>query len=658
MNKYFLYVFFINISFLSAQNQEFNIQNAVPSIGDLKATHYNKDTTANAFYIFEEGFTEIESKNDYNLVTRYTAKIKILNKDGFEEANIAIPISKSDNKKEKIRRLYATTYNLKEGAKTQIELDPTAIYTEEHENYDLVKFTFPDLKPGSVLVYNFERESPFLFNFETWWFQGDLPKEYSKFVSKIPSNYEYYIKTIGEQKLEPYHPKIEENCFQLGDSTNPGDCVVTEYKMYSIPAFKEEEYLTSRNNYISRLEFELKRIIQLDGSIQKYTKTWNDVDRELELSKGIGRQLKRDNLVDDLLPEVIKSLPNNEDKAKEIFDFVKENYRWNGNYRLYTDMNLKDLLKEKTGNVSAINTLLHNLYDVEGFNVLPIISSSRNNGFPSKIHPAISDYNYLMVALTLDDNKEVILDATEKNIDFGRIPFRSLNKYARLMDWKNGSSWIDLEPKEYSRLSFRDSIKIHPDGTSTGFSEQILTGYHALRLRNKIEEVSEDELFRNVLNPNEHTNSTKISFLNKEDVSENLHLKFELQNKSQKINELIYFNPFNFKFFDENPFKLEKRTYPIDFGYKDIYMYSAVIEIPDNYSVIELPENKMLTMPENAGRLIFSTQKINDTTLSVQCRLNFAKATYPSVFYEGLKKIFDEIISVQTNSLIVLKENS
>ncbi len=195
-----------------------------------------------------------------------------------------------------------------------------------------------------------------------------------------------------------------------------------------------------------------------NGRVKKYTKTWDDVDRELKTDNDLGKQLRKTKWVRGVLPEDISSKPNDLEKAQEIFEFVKNNYRWNGEYRIFRNVSIKDLLEEKTGNVSAINILLHNIYVEEGFKVLPLLSSTRGNGLPTQLYPVLSEFNYLMVHLEVE-GKKYRLDATEKNSEFGITPFRTLNKYGRLLDFDNGSSWVDIEPESFSTIVFQDSIK-------------------------------------------------------------------------------------------------------------------------------------------------------------------------------------------------------
>lgn len=661
MNK-ITFLFLLITGFITAQNptstSSYNSKNSKVDISELKATAYPKDSLAHALYIFEKGYSRIDPSHDYNLLTSYEAKIKILDKEGIEEATIEIPLSASykTSKKEKLYDLKASTYKLKDGKLLKKTLSENNIYIENHENYELVKFTFPDVEPGDILVYSYDLVSPFLFDFTTWYFQEGIPKIHSEFTARIPGNYEYYVTLVGEQKLSVNDAKAIEDCIRFGASSMAG-CVETHYVMENIPAFKGEDFMTSEANFKSKIKFELKQITQLDGFEKKFTKSWEDVDKELKSSKGLGKQWRKDGLVADLLPQDIQNLPNNLEKARKIYHFVQENYKWNGEYQIHRDMNLKDIIDKHSGNVLAVNTLLHNLYSEEGFEVYPVMASTRNHGFPTRVHPVLSDFNYFFVQLDVE-GEYFNLDATGENLDFGRLPFRALNSYARKIDLENGSSWIDIHPQDYSMISYRDSLKINADGTAKGYSEQVLTGYHALNFRDYKKNNSEQEVFDEVSKPNDFTVATKTEYQNLDDNEAELHIRYDLSNKSQKINDLIYFNPFSFKFFKNNPFNLDERNYPIDFGYKDAYMYSAIIEIPEGYTVTDLPQTKALKMPNNGGSLIFSTQKISENILTVQCKLTFPQAVYTSNYYNGLKKFFSEIMAVQSQSVIVLREKA
>ncbi len=657
MTKLLSFLLLLSISVGYSQELGINTTDATVTFGDLKATIYPKDSTANAFYIHENGFSRFEDGHDYNILNNYIAKIKILNKDGYSQADIEIRLYKNDSKKETLKDLKATTYYLENGKISFQKISPNQIYTEEKEDYDLVKFTFPALRPGAVVVYSYQKESPFKFKFKTWWFQDEIPKAYSRFETSIPGNYNYNIKLVGGLKLDSHTGDVIPNCLNLGPTVSSASCSHNVYIMKDIPAFIEESYLTSARNYISRLEYELIEFTHVDGFVEKFTREWSDVDKEIRTGKGLGRQLRRTSRVDEVLPENVRSMPNNLEKAKAIYQYVQNNYNWNGETGIYDDFNIKDILEEKTGNVSAINILLHNLYAEQGFKVLPVISSTRSNGTPTKLYPVLTEFNYFLVQLDLE-GKKYLLDATGKHLDFGEIPFKALNGQGRLLDFENESSWIKLKPQHYSAISFRDSIEVGADGNSKVHSLETLSGYHALNGRKQLDKYSDDEIFSKMSSHQENVEVTDVNVINREKNSEKLEFNFLLDKKAPlTVGDKIYYNPFSFGFFDKNPLKLKERTYPIDFGYRDSYIYMVHLKLPDNMEILELPKQKLLRLPDNEGAIQFTAQKIDDKNVNILYRVTFSKAIYPAEYYPYLKKFFDEVLNLQNQSFIVLKKN-
>jgi hypothetical protein len=133
-----------------------------------------------------------------------------------------------------------------------------------------------------------------------------------------------------------------------------------------------------------------------------------------------------------LIDESIVNEPDLLKKAIGIYKYVQDNYTWDGKYGIFNNVSVKDLIKNKSGKVSEINILLHNLLDEYGIEVMPVLLSTRDNGLPTQIYPVMSDFNYLIVQASID-GKTFLLDATDDYLSFGEIPFRCLNHYGRLM---------------------------------------------------------------------------------------------------------------------------------------------------------------------------------------------------------------------------------
>src|SRR5690606_3109215 len=264
---------------------------------------YEKDSTAHAVYLYERGdsYFEVQDRHIW-LIKKYHAKKKILDQRGFSQAEVVIPYYHSDNRSERVTNLRAMTHN---GTLRHSVMPEQVFEVDENEFWSMKKFTFPKVEVGSILEYTYEIRSPYIFNLRGWSFQDGIPKVLSEFHAKIPGNYKYNRTLIGELALDVDEATLEKSCFYLpGTSSNPADREVLTYTMKDVPAFEHDgEYMLSANNYRSRLDFELSEYQGFDGTIQKFTKTWEDVDREFKADKDIGGQLGKKNYFEKRVPE-------------------------------------------------------------------------------------------------------------------------------------------------------------------------------------------------------------------------------------------------------------------------------------------------------------------------------------------------------------------
>jgi len=649
--KYTILCIFLLLIIHVQSQSNFNANDYKVSNSDLLLAKYEKDSLANALVIYEFGKSHIDDKN-FDLIFEFKQKLKILNRNGFDKADITIYLYNTRSSKETIDDIFATTYNIEGGKVTSVKLEKNQIFKEKYnENYTLVKFSMPNIKPGSVITYSYKINSPFIYKYKPWRFQSNIPKLYSEYQASIPGNYEYNIKLVGELKLDKNEHSIKKHCVNGGNGAT-ADCLETTYVMKNIPAFIDESFMTTQDNYLSRVDYELKVIKRFDGTIDNITKTWKTTDKELEVDPNLGKQMKKKGIIKKLLSNDILIEKNQLEKSKSIFEFVQNNFIWNGKFNIFKDVSIKELLKVKKGNVSEINLLLYNLLKEQNINVTPVLLSTRNNGFPTKIYPVISDFNYIIIQ-TIIDGEKYYLDATNKYLDFGELPFRCLNQYGRLLNFKNGSEWVSIQAKKTSVKQYNVNLNISDSLIIKGNVNLKATGYHALPMKsnyynnpvdyfNLYKKTHPDIEFSNFKIKNESKNSFLFEEL------------FDIKMETELIGDNLYINPFIFNFFDTNPFKLQERTYPIDFGYKDSYLYSLKFDIDKEIEIVDIPKEVLYKLPHNKGQVILKSLK-NNNTIRIYFKFDFREPIYDSSYYKTLKEYMSKVIDVQRNSLIVLK---
>ncbi|NAS11060.1 DUF3857 domain-containing protein [Poritiphilus flavus] len=626
------------------------------NIEERNFTSYEKDPSASAVVLYEKGDNYFEVIDRWvRVVKDYHVKIKILDEKGFDEGTVSIWLRKGENSKEKLKNLRAVTHN----GTVKTSVMQNQVFHKDVNQYWMEKtFSFPNIKKGSVLEYQYKIISPFIYHFNGWDFQSHIPKLYSEFNARIPGNYIYNRTLVGTLKLSKDDASLKKDCFQVEGYPNAADCEVLQYAMEDIPAFKEEEFMLAASNYKSRLDFELSVHHRFDGVTDRYTKSWKDVDKEFRLDKNIGRQLTKKGFFEKQVPESLLTEGDELSRAQNIYKFVRDHYTWNGKYGIYRDIRVKEAFEDRKGNVGEINITLINLLNSAGIPTNLMLTSTRKHGMPKKIHPVMSDFNYVL-AKTVIDGKDYFLDATDKFNPFGMLPYRCLNYYGRVMDFKNDSYWADIPVAEKSRYIVRAQVKLDPaDDKVSGIFDVVTFGYDAINRRKNISEQDEDaflgEMEDEVGNGFEITSYKLIPERTDEKmVSE----RFEYEITGLAGEEKIYLDPFLIKFFDSDPFITEERHFPIDFGYARNYNYSLNIILPDGYEAAELPEPKVVKLPNNLGLLKFDTG-VKGNNLNIYYNLVIKSPHFTSDYYQALKEIFSYALDIQNNSLIVLKKNS
>jgi len=652
MNFKYIIPFLFLLLVISVQGQDdYNSSDYKVSNSDLILSSHEKDSLANALVIYEFGKSHIDDR-EFDLIFEFKQKLKILNREGFDKANITLYLYNDGKSKETIDNIVATTHNIENGKTINTKLEKSQIFKEKYnDNYTLVKFSMPNVKPGSVITYSYEIESPFIYKYKPWRFQSDIPKLYSEYQTSIPANYEYSIKLVGGLKLDKNDQKIKKYCVYGGNGAS-ADCTETIYVMKNIPAFIEEGFMTTRDNYLSRIEYELKVVEGFDGVTNNITKTWKAVDKELKIDPSIGRQMKKKGLVKGLLSNDIILEKDQLIKSKAIFQFVQKNYIWNEKYNIFKEVSVKDLIKTKSGNVSEVNLLLYNLLIEQGVNAVPVLLSTRNNGLPTKIYPIISDFNYIIIQVIINGEK-YFLDATNKFLDFGQIPFRCLNQYGRLLDLKKGSEWVKIQAKNTSIKRYDVSLELTDALELVGEVKYTTTGYHALPIKNSYYDNPRSRLksYQDKYPEMELSNYKAESKQENDFVFKEF---FDVKLETEEVGQDLYVSPFLFNFFETNPFKLQERVFPVDFGYKDTYFYSLKINVGEKFEIIELPKDLLYELPNNKGKVVLKYQ-IKNNVVSVYFKFDFKEALYDSSYYPYLKEYMNNVVNIQKNTLIVVR---
>ncbi|MBL7856160.1 MAG: DUF3857 domain-containing protein [Cyclobacteriaceae bacterium] len=656
--KKFTYLFFsfiLSTTFIQAQDHGFPFGRITYT--ELNMNTYALDTAAAAVVLEEFGEAYIDNGGNHNLIFERHLKIKILKQAGTSQADFAIFLYKQDNSdtnRERIRSVVASSFNIENNTIREVKLDAKSIFKENvNKYYDATKFAIPNVRVGSVIEVHYVLESPFIFNFRTWEFQSDIPKVSSEYWATIPGNYVYNMSLKGFLKLSKNENELVKNCFEPGGG-NKADCARYKFGMKNIPAFTEEDFMTAKSNFISAINFELSEVKMFSGGTNKVTKEWKDAEDELRKNDKFGVQLKRGkDIVEGHVSSVIEGESDPLRKASKIYDFIKFWYQWDEVYGKYSEFGIKKAFAEKKGNVGDINLSLIAALRYAGFKVDPVILSTRENGLPIELHPVISDFNYVIAKLNLED-KSYLLDATDDFLPFGMLPERCINGNGRVLGEKE-SSWVELKPTDKAKELSQLNLKLDKEGKISGTILRTYMGYSAVKKRKRIHGFSNEQAYVDDLNNNWHDiDIKKFELKNLDDLSKPLAESFEVvMDAYDGLPNQALFNPFILGKWNkgQNPFRSPERLYPVDFGVPLEETLILNLELPEGIEVTELPENLALGLPNSGGRYIYQVT-VAGNKLMANNSLVIARTVYSSAEYHYLKELFNRIVYAQNIDLV------
>jgi hypothetical protein len=104
----------------------------------------------------------------------------------------------------------------------------------------------------------------------------------------------------------------------------------------------------------------------------------------------------------------------------------------------------------------------------------------------------------------------------------------------------------------------------------------------------------------------------------------------------------------------ENPFKQDKRKFPINFVYPFLDKYIVNVTIPEGYEIESLPEQSAVIIQGDQVKLKYLINT-TDNKIQIIYRLEINAALISYEYYEDLKAIFNEMIKKE-NEKIVLKK--
>lgn len=612
-------LFILALTVFAASAQKAPIKFGKVDISELEMKYYDHDSTAPAVVLCDYGLFSIQ-----NFKFKRIVRLKILNKEGYAYADkIFYFYNKTD--------IRGKTFNLVDGEIVTEKLRGESIFEERiTEDYYAIRIAMPDVKVGSVIDLEFSH-----FGMpRTWRFQQRIPVKWSELIVERSPYITYQKNYFGYEPIDII--------------------TTTRWVAIDMPAFKPEPYIRSVENYLTKFEFDIQEIrIPERLYFKSIASSWKVICENLRESKYFGVPLRADHYLKKVTDEIERNYSAEKEKLIAAFEHAKK-VKWNERSSKYiSSVNLQVPYKEETGNSADINLILIQLLKRLDFEVYPVAISTRNNGRLSRANPSINKLNYV-IANVISDSISYLLDATDELIPFGMLPKRCMNGEGRIIDEKK-SDWIELKiDKIDERITYYD-LQMDSEFSLTGKISHKYIDYGAYRLRKDYEEFANlDDYLDDYKSDKPGLKIIDTKMESVDDIYEPVKIEHEVKidNQAMVLNEKIYLNPMLYDQMKENLFKIGERVYPVDFVYPFCKSFIIKLTIPENFSIIELPESVNMSLPDKSAKFIYSISNFANT-INIMCKIDIDKAVYLQNEYPDLKEFYNQIIKKQSEPIII-----
>ncbi len=642
--------------------------------GDIKASDFNIaayaiDSSAAAVILADIGSSDFEGNNkgSFSLLFKNYRRAHILSKNGYAIADVEIPLYTNGTLEEELQNLKAVTYNLENGKVVETRLDiKNAVFKDKiNKNLVIRKFTFPNIKAGSIIEFEYKVLSDYVFNLQPWDFQGQYPRLWSEYTVGMPAFYTYITLSQGYQPFLEKTQKTNIVNFQLNDPGGAGatekysfNSNVTTFKwvMKDVPALKTESYTSTLKNHIARIEFQLQSIGD-PFQFKNVMNTWQVVAKDLLDDEEFGAQLKKDNTwLKDEVALAINGATQTLIKAKKIYEWVRDNFTCTNNNRRYLEKSLKNVMKDKNGNEAEINLLLIAMLRRADIMADPVMLSTRSNGYIHAVYPMLNRFNYV-ICLTVIDGKDYYLDASESGMGFGKLNYECFNGNARIIDLK--ATPIDLNAQDLKEVKNTTVFIINnEEGKQIGSMTKVPGYFESNTIRKKIKEKGHEELLKDIkkgFGTEVDITESRIDSVSNFDEPVGMYVEFDVR---PNTDDIIYMNPMISEGFKENPFKSATRFFPIEMPYAVDETFSMQLEVPNGYLVDELPKQTIVKYNDEGDAIFEYRISTSGSSISFRSRLVINRTFFMPDEYENLREFFNLVVKKHNEHIVFKKKTT
>ena len=614
---------------------------------DIEMVEYAEDPAADAVIL--DDYVRVEMSITANIMVNVErhVRIKIINTDGLDYANVEIPYGYDEN----VSGIKAASYNLEDGETVASLVERKGFYYEKTSSYwNTLRFSIPNVRAGTVIEYRYTIASPDYYTLYTLEFQHDIPLRRCNFEVRIPGYFSYKFVPSGDLSAIRQSWTREWVAFIGGSEMGS----VGKLTGYDIPAYRDEPFSTGSDDYYMRMGFELSKIEIPGVFIEDVSPSYPKLSEKLLERTDFGKYISDGAKLRQKVAELKDKGGSQTDLLRRIYTFVAEHMMWDG-YSDYTASGtIRKIYNDARGNAADINLMLIAMIREAGLSADPVILSTRKHGIVNPLFAIIQRFNHV-AAIAKADGKDYIMDATDPLRPFNVLPKECLNGEGWVVT-PSGGYWVNITNGEHSSESVSFEMALDNNGILTGTAVNKYESFDAWAVR-KVCRLEGLESYTDLMRY--YYSNLKIENLELENLDQleepvTERIKLTVPDASVVRNNTMYLSPFFYNRDETNEFYAENRISPIDLACPSDSKYSCTITIPDGWSVEELPQSVNILMAGGGARFRYDI-KAEGRKILFDMEVEYSTFTYPPDRYNSLRNFQSDIIRKKAELVILRK---
>lgn len=513
-------------------------------------------------------------------------------------------------------------------------------YSDAHVCY----FSLPVEKKGATSEVTIDKTILDPKYFTQILFADNLPIVNQTITIEVPEWMDVEIKEYNFEKYSIQRNKVKEGVLQK-----------YTYTIKNVPALKKERAAPGVT-YFAPHVLVLCKSAKPDGASIVYFKTLAD---QYKWYRDLVKQIGNDEaFVRQKAAEIVAGMANDEDKVKAIFRWVQDNIRYiafeNG-IAGFKPEKAQEVLKKKYGDCKGMANLLTEMLKSQKLDARRCWIGTRHIAYDYST-PSLSVDNH-MIAVWMQKDKPIFLDATEKYIGFGEVAERIQGRQTLI---ENGDKYLLYNVPEvtYSQNTALETRRLTLEGNNLkGHVVQTWKGENKAWLLTQLFDIKQEKvdqaLKQYLAEGKTNFEVSNLVISNLENYNEDLKAEYDIvwKDAASAFGKETYLDVNNRRSLEGMNIDTTKRKLPYWFGFKDHIVFETELNYPATKTPTHLPEKLTLDRPAYSFTGIFTN---TPGKLIYKCELKVSKTALQPAQFEQWNADIKQLNEFYNQQIVLL----